>query len=481
MTNAPILLWHRRDLRLTDNPALHWAADQGRPVIPVFLLDEVVEGWGAAPRWRLGLSLAAHARRLGEAGSKLVLRRGPALQALRDLAAETGADTVVWNRLYVADERARDTEVKAALRDDGLSVESFHGHVLFEPWTVQTGSGGFYRVYSPFWRAVRDRELDAPHGPVERLAAPAAWPDGDALDDWALGRDMRRGAAVVEPHATVGELSARDRLVAFIEERVADYAEARDRLDRNGTSGLSENLTYGEISARECWFAGWRAHEDGKAGAETFLKELVWRDFAHHLAYHTPRLTTENWRPEWDAFPWRDDNPESETWRRARTGVEVVDAAMREMYVSGTMHNRARMLVASYLTKHLMTHWKVGCDWFADCLIDWDPASNAMGWQWTAGSGPDAAPFFRIFNPETQAEKFDPRGEYRRRWVAELSDAAPRDRASNAPADAQAWFDAIPRAWGQSPEQPYPDQPIVGLKAGRERALAAYGQRDAAE
>ncbi|MGB3555579.1 MAG: FAD-binding domain-containing protein, partial [Jannaschia sp.] len=254
--------------------------------------------------------------------------------------------------------------------------------------------------------------------------------------------------------------------------RVADYAAARDRLPEDGTSGLSENLTYGEIGPRTCWDAAQGALREGGTGAETFLKELVWRDFAHHLAYHTPRLTSANWRPEWDAFPWRDDNSEAEVWRRGRTGIETVDAGLREMYVTGRMHNRARMLVASYLTKHLMTHWKIGCDWFADCLIDWDPASNAMGWQWAAGSGPDAAPFFRIFNPDTQAEKFDPDGVYRRRWVAELAD--------DPGPEAMSYFEAVPRSWDLAPDDPYPD-PVVGLKEGRERALAAYGQRDAAE
>ena len=475
---APILLWHRRDLRLTDNPAMRWACETGRPVIPVFVLDEVVEGWGAAPRWRIGQSLAAHARRLEEAGSALILRRGPALEALRALIRDTGADTVVWNRLYVADERARDTAVKAALKEDGIDARSCDGHVLFEPWTVETGTGGFYRVYTPFWKAVRDRDLSEPHGPVTELAAPSEWPASDALADWDLGAAMNRGGAVLERYARVGELEARARLSEFVEARVDGYAEARDMLAERGTSGLSENLTYGEISARECWFAGQRAQAEGRAGAETFLKEIVWRDFAHHLAFHTPRLTRSNWREEWDAFPWRGDNEDAEAWRRGRTGIEAVDAGMREMYVSGTMHNRARMLVASFLTKHLMTHWRVGCDWFADCLIDWDPASNAMGWQWTAGSGPDAAPFFRVFNPDTQAEKFDPKGRYRRRWVAELTPSRDPSRA-NVPDDALAYFEAVPRSWGLAPSDPYPD-PIVDLKAGRERALAAYKARDAA-
>ncbi len=467
---VPILYWMRRDLRLTDNPALHWAAGQGRPVIPVWLHDEVAESWGAAPRWRMGLGLAHMAERLEGLGTRLTLRRGAALETLRDLVKETGADTVVWNRLYVPDERARDTKVKEALRGDGLTARSFHAHVLFEPWTVETGTGGFYKVYTPFWKSVRGRDVDAPLSAPKQVETPEGWPESEALDAWDMGRAMRHGADIVASHLHVGEAAAQGRLGAFIANKVEAYGDARDMLAEDGTSGLSENLTYGEISARTCWHAGQRAMQDGKAGAETFLKEVVWRDFAHHLAYHTPRLTTDNWKPEWDSFPWQSDNENAEAWRRGRTGLEVVDAAMRQVYVTGTMHNRARMLVASYLTKHLMTHWKVGCDWFADVLVDWDPASNAMGWQWTAGSGPDAAPFFRIFNPATQAEKFDPKGTYRDTWLSE--------RRRGALADS--YFDAIPRSWNMSPGDRYPD-PIVDLAEGRARALEAYGQRDAAE
>ena len=473
---APILLWQRRDLRMTDNPAMDWAAAQGQPVIPVFILDEVVQDWGAAPRWRLGQGLDAHARRLGDAGSRLVLRRGRALDVLRALIAETGAETVAWNRLYVADERARDRTAEDALRDDGVGVETFCGHVLFEPPTVQTRQGGSYRVFTPFWRAVRGRDPGTPLAPVEALAAPDEWPASDALDEWELGAAMRRGADVVARYAEVGELAARDRLVAFCDRKVATYAEARDDLGQSGTSGLSENLTYGEISARECWCAGRRVHDDGDANAETFLRELTWRDFAHHLAFHTPHLTRENWKPDWDAFPWRDDNPDAEAWRRGRTGVAVVDAAMRQLWTTGTMHNRARLIVASYLTKHLLTHWRVGCEHFAECLIDWDPANNALNWQWTAGSGPDASPFFRIFNPQTQAKRFDRDEIYRHRWVAELGDTS-----GDADAEGLAFFEAIPLAWGMDPSDPYLDAPIVGLKEGRERALAAYGQRREAE
>ena len=469
MTETPILYWTRRDFRIADNPALCAAAARG-PIIPVFIVDEVVESHRAAPKWRLGLGAEAFECALRQAGSDLIVRRGAALDVLRALVDETGAREVHWNRLYDPASRARDEAVKAALKADGVAAQSHAGHVLFEPWTVETGSGGYYRVYTPFWKAVRGRDPGEPLA-TPTLRGPAAWPASETLSTMGLERAMNRGAEVVRPHLAVGETAAQGRLGAFIAHGIADYAQARDDLARDGTSHLSENLTYGEISARTCWWAGQRAMEEDKAGAETFLKELVWRDFAYHLVFHTPHIVERNWREAWDAFPWNEDErlKEVRDWKRGRTGMEVVDAAMREMYVTGRMHNRARMLVASYLTKHLLSHWKIGMDWFEECLVDWDPASNAMGWQWSAGSGPDATPYFRVFNPETQAEKFDPHGRYRRRWVAELS--------SDPPETALSYFDAIPRSWGMSPDDGYPAAPLVDAASGRKRALEAYENR----
>lgn len=462
-----IIWWVRRDLRLDDNPALHHAAGQGGPVVPVFIHDEAVAVLGAAPRWRLGLGIAALGQALAARGSRLVLRRGPALETLRALLRETGARAVVWNRLYDPDAVARDRKVKADLQAAGIEARSFNGHLLHEPWEVATGQGGFYRVFTPFWRAVRDRAVPQPLAAPACLPAPAAWPGGDVAEGWRMDRGMARGAAVVARHVHVGAQAARARLDGFVAGKLAAYDQARDRMDAPAaTSGLAENLSLGEISARSVWTAAARARADGNPGAETFLKELVWREFAYHLLWHTPHILTRSWRPEWETFPWRGDSDHAEAWRQGRTGVALVDAAMRQMYVTGIMHNRGRMIVASYLTKHLMTHWRVGHDWFADCLIDYDPAANAMGWQWAAGSGPDAAPYFRIFNPDTQAARFDPRGAYRRRFVAELSD--------DPGPDARAFFDAAPRRWGLTPGMGYPERPIVGLKEGREAALAAY-------
>ena len=470
VTNSPIIMWFRRDLRLADHAALTAACATGRPVIPVFIHDDQVTTLGAAPKMRLGMSVESLARSLVRMGSRLILRKGDALTILRSIVAETGAGAVYWSRLYDPLAKARDTAVKAALKHDGVEAKSFAGHLLFEPWTVETKTGGFYKVYTPMWRTVRNRDVFANLPAPASIKPPVAWPLSDQLSDWQMASAMRRGAGILATHCTVGEAAAGDRLESFIAERIGSYVENRDLPAIRGTSGLSENLTYGEISPRVCWHAGHRALEEGKADAEVFLKELVWREFAYHLAHHTPRILTENWKPDWDGFPWNGKvTPEVTAWQQGRTGIQFVDAAMREMYVTGVMHNRGRMIVASYLTKHLLTHWKIGLDWFADCLIDWDPCSNAMGWQWSAGSGPDATPYFRVFNPVTQLDKFDKNRVYPKRWLAELY-----DEPSNT---ALSFYDMIPACWRMSATDDYPD-PIVPADIGRRRALDAYERRE---
>jgi deoxyribodipyrimidine photo-lyase len=464
---APTIWWVRRDLRLADNPALAWAAERGGPVIPVFVHDELVEAMGAAPRWRLERGLAHLGAVLEGKGSRLILRRGPAAGVLTALAEEAGARALAFNRLFVHPERRRDASASEALKAAGVEVHEAMGHLLFDPAGIRTGTGGIYKVYTPFWKNVRARDPGAPEPAPDDLPAPEVWPGSDALEGWRMGAAMNRGAAVVARHARIGEAAARDRLDRFLEKGLHGYARTREELARrDGSTKLSENLAIGEIGPRTCWAAARAELERGNPGAETLLREIAWRDFAHHLAWHTPELTEGHWRPEWARFPWRKDNPQAEAWRRGRTGVPVVDAAMREMYVTGTMHNRARMISASYLVKHLLTDWRLGAAWFADCLIDHDPANNAMGWQWIAGSGPDASPFFRIFNPETQAGKFDAKRMYRRHWIAE-GRADPTE-------DALSYFDAVPRSWNLSPDDPYPSEPVVGLAEGRQRALDAF-------
>ncbi|WP_298932278.1 deoxyribodipyrimidine photo-lyase [uncultured Ruegeria sp.] len=463
---SPIILWFRRDLRLSDHPALKAASETGRPIIPIFILDDLVQHLGPAPKWRLGLGLEAFDQSLRQIGSRLILRRGNALDQLRHLISETGAKSVYWSRAYDPEAIERDTMIKSTLSAKSVQAKSFAGHLLFEPWTVATKAGQPFRVFTPMWRAVQSREVSVPDAAPTRLPAPTQWPASDDLASWKLGTAMNRGLFVVSPYVQPGEKAALDHLDGFLD-RVSGYSNDRDRLDRDGTSNLSEYLSLGEIGPRTAWQRVQRAAMMGVSGTEAYLRQLVWREFAYHLMYHTPRLLTGNWKPEWDGFPWNIDpnHPDVVAWQQARTGIPVVDAGLRQMYVTGRMHNRARMIVGSYLTKHLMTHWKIGMDWFADCLIDWDPAANAMGWQWVAGSGPDASPFFRIFNPQTQQERFDPDGAYIRRWIAE-GQADPSDTAL-------AYFDAVPRSWNIRPDTDYP-KPVVALPDGRRRALAAY-------
>ena len=468
---GPTILWLRRDLRLGDHPGWTVAVEAG-PVIPVFIRDPLFdEMTGAAATWRMGRALETLGQTLVSRGSALILRTGEAQDCLADLIRETGATRVVWSRAYDSRSIARDTHIKTWLR--GIEVEpvSVNAHLLHEPWTVETGTGGYYKVYTPFWKAVRGRDVPSALPEPSDLCPPNLWPRSENLETWQMGLALHRGAAILERHVCVGERAAHDRLERFIEGSIHRYASGRDFMGQTATSRLSENLTYGEISPRQAWHAGFQATVTHGAEAETFLKELVWREFAYHLLYHTPRIETENWRAEWNSFPWLGENAGAERWKRGISGIEIIDAAMRELYVTGYMHNRTRMLTASLLTKHLMTHWTIGEAWFRDCLVDWDVAANAMGWQWAAGCGPDAAPYFRVFNPATQAEKFDPDRAYRDRWLAE--------GRSDPHADALSYFEAVPKSWGLSVDDPYP-APVVDLAVGRQRALDAYAARKGA-
>ncbi|MGB1235394.1 MAG: cryptochrome/photolyase family protein [Planktomarina sp.] len=464
------LVWFRRDFRLTDHAALTAAADRGGPVVCVFVNDAHVDSLGAAPKWRMGLAVEQFAKTLEAMGQKLILRTGAGDDVIPALAAEVGADAVYWSRSYDPTVQVVDAKVKEKLKMAGFEAASFKGHLIFEPWTVETKTGGFYKVFTPLWKTVRHWDMPKPLTKVTWMPAPKQFPPSENLNDWQLGAAMKRGADIVLPYTTVGEEKAQDRLDLFLTERVQGYPTNRDLPWKDGTSRLSENLTHGEISPLQCWHAGWRAFHGGDAGAEVFVKEIVWREFAYHLLHHTPHIATDNWKPDWDAFPWNTDETSGKVvaWVQGRTGIQFVDAAMREMYVTGTMHNRGRMIVASYLTKHLLTDWKIGMNWFADCLIDWDPASNAMGWQWSSGSGPDATPYFRVFNPVTQLDKFDKNRAYVGAWLAE-GKANPSDTALS-------YFDAVPKAWGLSATDAYP-APIVPADQGRKIALDAYANR----
>ncbi len=458
---SPSLVWFRQDLRLADNPALHAAAARG-PVIPVYILDTVrTRPPGGASRWWLHQSLRSLENSLGG----LVFRRGDPVHLLPELCRAANAGAVFWNRCYEPDAVARDNDVKAVLTKAGIHAESFNGALLNEPWEVLTRTGGPYKVYTPYWRAAAERP------PADPIPAPGFWladplPAGDRLDGWALSPTKPDWAADWTGFWPPGEAGAQARLKDFIESGLDGYAELRDRPDGETTSRLSPHLHFGEISPRQIR-AAVRARPDAD-GAEKFLAEVGWREFAYHLLYHFPALPDENWKPAFDAYPWAEDEGALRAWREGRTGYPLVDAGMRELWRTGYMHNRVRMIAASFLTKHLRIHWKRGEEWFWDTLVDADAANNAAGWQWVAGSGADAAPYFRIFNPVIQGRKFDPDGGYVRRWCPEL--ARLETKFIHAP------FEAAPAelaAAGITLGETYPG-PIVDHGAARAAALAGY-------
>ena len=482
--SGPVVMWFRVDLRTADNAALHAAVLTGRPVACLYVLEESTPDTreaGGAKKWWLHHSLASHAARLRELGARLILRRGDAQSALREVIAATDADAVVWNRRYGKGETQTDSAIKAALKGDGIAVRSFPGHLLHEPRTFRTGSGGHYKVYTPFYRAlVRDLDLGEPLPAPERIDGAGGNVASDELDDWRLlpaGPDWSRG---IREFWTPGEAGAHERLDAFKHDALPGYANGRDLPAIDGTSRLSPHLALGEITPRQA-FAITLADtgEAGEDDLETFRKEIAWRDFSYHLLHHYPDMPRRNIDRRFDAFPWADMDAEQKSklraWQRGRTGYPIVDAGMRQLWHIGWMHNRVRMITASFLIKHLLIDWRHGEEWFWDTLVDWDAANNSNGWQWVAGSGADAAPFFRVFNPILQGEKFDPDGEYVRRWVPELAKLP----AKHIHAPWKAPDAALVRA-GVRLGATYPE-PIVDHAFGRQRALDAYREmREAA-
>lgn len=481
---SPTLLWFRRDLRLQDNPALQAAVARGAPIVPVFLLDDADHGrWapGAASRWWLHQSLAALEAALRQGGSRLVLARGGAREALRRLVNETGAGAVYWNRRYEPATVARDSAIKAEFAGAGLDVRSFNGALLHEPHEIANRQGRPFQVFTPFWRHCLTQPVAVPVKFREtRLAAPARWPRSLALEELEL-RPAKPWDAGLAAAWTPGERAAAKRLAEFIADGMDDYAEQRDRPDVDGTSRLSPHLHFGEISPRQIWAAvRARAKDSGvfppSRGASVFLAEVGWREFAHHLLYHFPRMPEEPLRAEFARFPWAED-PDGgrlRAWQRGRTGYPIVDAGLRQLWQTGWMHNRVRMIAASFLVKHLRRPWADGAAWFWDTLVDADLASNTLGWQWSAGCGADAAPYFRIFAPVLQGQKFDPDGTYVRRWVPELArvPATYVHAPWSAPADVLA-------AAGVRLGESYP-RPIVDHATARAEALAAFKQLRAA-
>ncbi len=469
MNASSVMVWFRQDLRLADNLALSAAAATGRPLVPVFILEDDQDyPWGGASYWWLHHSLAALRDDLARLGAHLVLRRGNPRQVLPALARECGAGAVFWNQRHEPSFAAVDQEVQAALATEGTQVHEFLAGLLAHPEALATGQGKPYQVFTPYSKKflqtqIIDPPLPAPDhlaGNEDRLSSlklealellpQVAW-DGGLRETW-------------EP----GESGARGQCALFGSKEMRLYQERRDLPACRGTSRLSPHLHWGEISPRQVWHQA-----AGVPGSEAFLRQLVWREFAHHLLHHFPHTSHEPLRPQFAHFPWDGDPDLLEAWQKGQTGYPLVDAGMRELWHTGWMHNRVRMVTASFLVKHLLLPWQLGAEWFWDTLVDASLANNTFGWQWTAGCGADASPYFRIFNPMTQGKKFDPRGEYIRRWVPELEQLP--DKLVHEP-----WLGsaAVLDHLGVKLGETYP-RPVVEHAWARQRALDSYHRMQA--
>lgn len=469
MSTALVLF--RRDLRLTDNPALSAACAAHDQVLPVFICSSGRDGeWtpGAASRWWLHHSLAALDRQLRAQGAELHLRRGDTLELLRELIRTSGASAVYWNRLYEPASIARDTLIKSALREQDIAVHSYNAALWCEPWQIANQQGDPYKVFTPYWRSLRPKLRAADPLPISTLPGWHRLPGASPLAALDLLPRIRWDNGLADAWQP-GESGAKEMLEIFGDDAIGRYAQVRDLPARHGTSRLSAHLHFGEISPRQVHYElerrAQRVDAKRRPDLEPFLRELGWREFAHHLLFHFPRTPTENFDPRFADFEWA--GPDAEVlarWRQGRTGMPLVDAGMRELWQTGWMHNRVRMIVASFLTKNLRQHWLHGARWFWDTLVDADLANNTLGWQWTAGCGADAAPYFRVFNPVIQARKFDPDGVYLRRWLPEL-DGASLELLH------EPWRDPSLLSRGGYPA------PMVDLASSRQAALAAYRSR----
>ncbi|MEM6811930.1 MAG: deoxyribodipyrimidine photo-lyase [Pseudomonadota bacterium] len=429
MSNKTAIVWFRNDLRLSDHPALHAAHEGGYQIVPLFILDDDNAGEhkiGAAHRVWLHHSLQSLDKSLS---NNLVFEKGDAHKIISELVEKTGAEAVFWNRCYEAWAIERDKKIKSDLDEKGVRVESFNGTLLWEPWTITNQSGDFYKVFTPFYRK-GCLNAEPPRQPLAKpsnLTLSNTDNLGCKIEDLDLLPDPKEGhwPEDMMSHWGIGEDGAKERLDTFLDGELKGYKEGRNHPSWNNISRLSPYLKWGEISPNTVWYA---AKERGTAEGwekdrDHFLSELGWREFSYNLLYHFPRLKWDNMQEKFNDFPWsEEDNQQLEDWKYGRTGYPIVDAGMRQLYETGYMHNRLRMIVGSFLVKNMLTHWHKGEEWFWDCLVDGDPASNTASWQWIAGCGADAAPYFRIFNPILQSKKFDEDGEFIRQYVPELKD-----------------------------------------------------------
>ncbi len=475
-TASPVIVWFRNDLRLADNLALSAACETGKPLICLYVLDNESAGIrpeGGATRWWRAGSLRDLSQRLEARGARLVLRKAAVQRALLDVARDTGADHVFWNRSHNPPEDGVAETALAALRDTGVESSDFNSSLLHEPGTIRTRSGGPVCVFTPFWRAARPDVLPPPRPAPDRING---FDDvsGEALDSWSLEPAKPDWAGGLRATWTRGEHGAQDRLKAFVDDALPAYASSRDRPDRDITSRLSPHLRFGEIGPRQIWRAAVFASDDrhraprAADGLDKLLSEIGWREFSYHLLHARPDLARRNIQGRFDRFPWRDDPRALRAWQRGMTGYPLVDAGMRQLWQTGWMHNRVRMVAASFLVKHLLLDWRAGEAWFWDTLVDADPANNPTGWQWVAGSGADAAPYFRIFNPVLQGSTFDPAGDYVRRFVPELARLPPQHIHAPWRAPPLVLAEA-----GVDLGRTYP-LPIVDHAAARQRALETF-------
>lgn len=475
MNNQPVIVWFRQDLRLDDHPALQAALSTGSPVILLYILEEDnARPLGGASQWWLHESLSALQAQLGPINGSLTLRKGSAQHIIPQLIQETKAHAIYWNRRYDADAITIDQPLKKNLTQSGVSCHSFNGHLLFEPWTISNKQGKPFQVFTPFWRHCQSQKQPdfTPFSPTYiPLYAPltsdtlASWQLQPTHPDWAYGlREMW------EP----GAIGAKKRLYYFLENGLSTYHQDRNSPAKQGTSFLSPHLRWGEISVRQLWHAvhmyaqtHLQSIPESLSGVDCFRSEIGWREFSYHLLYHYPHLTTHPLRPQFQNFPWLEDHKEMHNalarWQSGTTGYPLIDAGMRQLWHTGWMHNRVRMVVASFLVKDLLIPWQEGEAWFWDTLVDADTASNSAGWQWVAGCGADAAPYFRIFNPVLQSEKFDPNGDYIRKWVPELRHLKGKD--IHAP-----WHSRSLLSHGGAV---YP-APMIDHDVAKKRALIAY-------